>query len=111
MTSLPKYKESTHTIGIAITTADIMTHFMNFTQPRLCINNSTAMGSLKSETRKMSFSVMMYIVPKVLCLKNYDYPSSAANGHPSNEEIAVAKIANSYWRAYQAAVATVLRYL
>lgn len=112
MTNLPKYKESTHIIGIAITTADIITHFINFTKSRLCINISMAMGSLKSEATKMSFFFVICIMSKVFCsqyIKNY--PSSAANGHPSNEEIAVAKIANSYWRAYQAAVATVLRYL
>lgn len=39
------------------------------------------------------------------------YPNNTANGQPSKDEIAVAKIANSYLRSYQAAKATVLKYL
>lgn len=40
-----------------------------------------------------------------------NYPSNAANGQPSKEEIAVAKMASSYFLEYQAAIAAVLKYL
>lgn len=51
-TNLPKYKESTHTIGIPITTADIITHFINLPHSRLCINISMAIGNLESKIKE-----------------------------------------------------------
>lgn len=39
------------------------------------------------------------------------YPRRATKGHPRSAEMAVAKIANSYFLPYQAAIAAVLKYL
>ena len=44
-------------------------------------------------------------------LNLYAYPSNAAKGQPSKADTAVANMANSYLRAYQADIATVLKYL
>lgn len=66
-TNLPKYKESTHTIGTPITTADIITHFINLLHSRLCINISMAIGRLESEIKEIKFSLYHHFDIYYLC--------------------------------------------